>query len=122
MSLAHPDSTANPMTLTPRDEYSFCSLLSSGISLTQFSHQVAQKSSTTILSLSSSELSVRPSSCGSENCGTESGDLRVESVGDCEFPVTTRENRAISMNAADIFTSIFLLREVLINRLTGARN
>src|SRR5437660_9052062 len=50
MSLAQPDWTASPMTLTPRDEYSFSSLLNSGISLTQFSHQVAQKSSTTILS------------------------------------------------------------------------
>src|SRR6266404_4317752 len=73
MSLAHPDWTASPMTLTPRDEYSFSSLLNSGISLTQFSHHVAQKSSTTILSLRSSERSVRPSSCGRENCGTESG-------------------------------------------------
>src|SRR5712691_1268906 len=73
MSLDQPDSTASPMTLTPRDEYSFSSLLNSGISLTQFSHQVAQKSSTTILSLRSSDRSVRPSSCDSENCGTESG-------------------------------------------------
>src|SRR5712691_6419569 len=73
MSLAHPDCTAKPMTLTPRDEYSFSSLLNSGISLTQFSHQVAQKSRTTILSLRSSDRSVRPSSCDSENCGTESG-------------------------------------------------
>src|SRR6266403_1027692 len=72
MSLSHPDCTASPMTLTPRDEYSFSSLLNSGISLTQFSHQVAQKSSTTILSLRSSDRSVRPSSCGRENCGTES--------------------------------------------------
>src|SRR5438046_7454689 len=73
MSLAHPDCTAKPITLTPRDEYSFSSLLNSGISLTQFSHQVAQKSRTTILSLRSSDRSVRPSSCDSENCGTESG-------------------------------------------------
>src|SRR5258707_9127356 len=73
MSLAQPDCTAKPMTLMPRDEYSSSSLLNSGISLTQFSHQVAQKSSTTILFLSSSERSIRPSSCGRENCGTESG-------------------------------------------------
>src|SRR5260370_6237930 len=73
MSLAHPDCTAIPTTSTPRDEYSFSSLLNSGISLTQLSHQVAQKSRTTILSLRSSERSVRPSSCGSETCGTESG-------------------------------------------------
>src|SRR5438128_404069 len=73
MSDAHPDCTANPITLTPRDEYFFSSLLNSGISLMQFSHQVAQKSSTTILSLSSSERSIWPSRCGSENCGTEFG-------------------------------------------------
>src|SRR5712691_1867346 len=73
MSLAQPDCTAKPKTLTPREEYSFSSLLNSGISLTQFSHHVAQKSRTTILSLRSSERSVRPSSCDSENCGTESG-------------------------------------------------
>src|SRR5215204_6929120 len=73
ISLAQPDCTARPITFTPRVEYSLSSLLNSGISLTQASHQVAQKSSTTILSFKSSERNVCPSSLGSENCGIPSG-------------------------------------------------
>src|SRR5215216_3765685 len=73
MSLAQPDCTARPITFTPRAEYSFSSLLNSGISPTQASHQVAQKSSTTILSFKSSERKVGPSSLGNENCGIPSG-------------------------------------------------
>src|SRR6266542_4421131 len=64
MSLAQPDCTATPITLTPRDEYSFSSLLKSAISMMQPSHQVAQKSRTTILFFRSSERSVFPPSIG----------------------------------------------------------
>src|SRR5215813_9619908 len=96
MSLAQPDWTARPITLTPRDEYSLSSLLNSGISLTQLSHQVAQKSRTTILSFRISELNVWPSSLGSENCASDAG---------C-FPFTATTRKKINVNARMIISQL----------------
>src|SRR5260370_37832862 len=89
MSCAQPDCTARPTTFTPREPYSFSSLLKAGISLTQFSHQVAQKSSTTILSFRSCERNVCPSSCVSENSAS--------GFDSCPIAVTTQ--RETSANA-----------------------
>src|SRR5215212_7751371 len=100
MSLAQPDCTARPITFTPRAEYSFSSLLNSGISLTQASHQVAQKSSTTILSFKSSERKVGPSSLGSENCGIRSG---------C-WPNTTAYSKQITISIPQLRLDAAILR------------
>src|SRR5574338_402559 len=104
MSLAQPDCTARPITLTPRVEYSFSILLNSGISLTQASHQVAQKSSTTILSFKSSERKVCPSSLGSDNCGIR--------LGCC--PNRLGHSKQISINHPQVCLKAAMLRTLML--------
>src|SRR5215216_382923 len=107
MSLAQPDCTARPITFTPRVEYSLSSLLNSGISLTQASHQVAQKSSTTILSFKSSERKVCPSSLGRENCGIRSGCWPTTLAYSKQIPINTPQVRleAAILRTRILFTS-----------------
>src|SRR5438128_1079872 len=78
MSPAQPDCTARPITCTPREAYFSCSLLKPGTSPIHGAHHVAQKSSTTILSFSSSDRTFPPSSAGSENRGSTSAAARSE--------------------------------------------
>src|SRR5437763_7321535 len=69
MSLAHPDSTATPTILTPRFANFSCSLLNIGISATQGSHHVAQRSRTTMLPFNCEDLKSFPSRPRNLNSG-----------------------------------------------------
>src|SRR5437870_4621943 len=91
MSLVQPDCTARPIISTPREAYFSCSLLKPGTSPIHGTHQVAQKSSTTILSFSSSDRTVRPLRAGSENRDSSSA----------AAPSEPRERMRMSAIAAD---------------------
>src|SRR5437763_4265402 len=86
MSRGQPDCTARPITFTPCDAYLSCRLLKAGISPTHGWHQVAQKSSTTILFLRSCEPSFCPSSVGNDNPGR----------GADAWPAALRQSEAMS--------------------------
>src|SRR5882724_1994637 len=102
MSLAQPDCTARPITFTRCRLYFSWSWLKAGISPTQGTHQVAQKSSTTMLPSKSADLVLLPRKSGSENAGATCGCRTVLAsscaVGRAAFAETSTEPRTEHTN------------------------